>query len=204
MHRSTTPAPTPTPAAAAPVLLLDEMGHGGHRRCTCPEGLRGLGDPERLRRCNEAATLAARASRPPPSAEQEAAASALFGFLGAAFLVAAADGCVSDLEVKQFADVLGVLSGGVLTPPTVEDATDDWAALLAEDGYETSLQGLGEVLVGEDRKLAYEIACGVAVADGVVTHEEDAVLLDLARTLQLHEAEAASIRGDVERAASIG
>jgi uncharacterized tellurite resistance protein B-like protein len=177
------------------------MGHAG-RPCTCPEGLRGLGDPERLRRCNEAAA-AARASRPPPSPEQEAAASALFGFLGAAFLVAAADGCVSDLEVRRFSDVLGVLSGGVLTQPTIEDATDDWAALLAEDGYETSLRGLGEVLVGEDRKLAYEIACGVAFADGDVSTEEDAVLGDLARTLEIHEAEAASIRGDVARAAAV-
>ena len=179
------------------------MGEAGHRRCTCPEGLRGLGDPERLRRCNEAANLAARAKRPPPSAEEEAAASALFGFLGAAFLVAAADGCVSDLEVRRFSDVLGILSGGVLSQPTIEDATDDWAALLAEDGYETSLAGLGEVLVGEDRRLAYEIACGVAFADGTVSHEESAVLADLARALEIHEHDAASIRGDVERAAAV-
>ncbi len=178
------------------------MGEARRNGCTCPEGLRGLGDPDRLRRCHDAASDVSRASRPPPSAEQEAAASALFGFLGAAFLVAAADGCVSESEVRQFADVLGVLSGGVLTQPTVEDATDDWAALLAEDGYETSLAGLGEVLVGEDRRLAYEIACGVAFADGSLSHEEDAVLADLARALSIHEADAASIRGDVERVAA--
>jgi tellurite resistance protein len=177
------------------------MGDRRHAGCGCPEGLRGLGDPDRLRRCTEAAKAKARAPRAPVSAEEEAAASALFGFLGAAFLVAAADGCVSEAETRRFTDVLSVLSGGVLSAPTIEDATDDWAALLAEDGYEQSLAGLGDVLVdGEDRRLAYEIACGVAFADGAPSCEEDAVLADLARTLALREGDVASIRAEVERA----
>jgi tellurite resistance protein len=111
-------------------------------------------------------------------------------------LVAAADGEVAEVEINRMAQILERLP--VFEGYLVEDlhhAANQYAAILAadDDGLDTILTLIGEMLPSHLRETAYALACDVAAADSKVSVEESELLMALRQAIGVDRLAAAAI-----------
>ena len=103
--------------------------------------------------------------------------------LEAMFLMAAADGEVSEVEIAQFASRCGPLVGEV-APSEVEGMFLEWGAALEEEGWERRVRSVGKALVGTPlAEVAFRAAVAVALADDYVVGAESHAMDVLAEAL---------------------
>lgn len=127
------------------------------------------------------------------SAEEQAAASTLHAILGAALVVAMADGSTSPDEAREIQGALVQATGGALDAGVVREAVVAWIDALRRDGQASCVRQVGDTLRGVDARYeAFQIAAGVALVDGDLSAGEAAALSALARALGIaaHEADA--------------
>lgn len=127
------------------------------------------------------------------SKEEQEAASALHAILGAALVVAMADGSTSPDEAKEIQGALMNATGGSLDANVVREAVASWVDALRRDGQASCVRQVGDTLRGLDARYeAFQIAAGVALVDGDLSAGEAAALSALGRALGIapHEAEA--------------
>ncbi len=114
-----------------------------------------------------------------------------------AFLVAAVDGNVSDIEVMQFADTVESLFGADGDPKAILSAM---AKRLETEGWDKRAKSVARALDGTGRgEQAYRLAVAVAFVDDVVEHAEVAALDVLSRSLEVPEDRAHEIMGEVRK-----
>lgn len=114
-----------------------------------------------------------------------------------AFLVAAVDGNVSDIEVMQFADTVETLFGA---DGEAKEILSAMAKRLDSEGWDKRAKSVARALDGSGRgEQAYRLAVAVAFVDDVVEHAEIAALDVLARSLEVPEDRAHEIMGEVRK-----
>ena len=129
------------------------------------------------------------------------AASALVrdAMIEAVFLVAAADGKVTPLEIAQFADAVEAIHHG--GPDGDADAlVTRMAERLQGEGPAARMAAVEAALVGsEHREAAYRMAASVAFVDDTIEDAEAKVLDGLARGLGIADDRAHAIMDEVHR-----
>jgi uncharacterized tellurite resistance protein B-like protein len=106
-------------------------------------------------------------------------------------LVVYADGVLSAPERERFAASLGLLTGGRLAGAGAEQLLARVAAGIAARGREASLGAIKRRLPdARSRLVALVLATDMAAADGTVRETERQLVLELARELEVPEAEA--------------
>lgn len=120
----------------------------------------------------------------------------------AAFLVAAADGQLTDVEAGRLADGIAELSGADVSDEELDRLIDYYTAVLERDGYDARLAAVGQSVAGsgENARAAFVFASGLAYCDGEVTREEEDTFYDLAAALQLSDADAEELLDQIEDA----
>lgn len=123
----------------------------------------------------------------------------------AAFLMAAADGVVSDEEIDELSELLSSLTEGAATDDDLGYLLDNFAEALQQEGLDERLANIADALDSEDaRRLAFVTACGIAYLDEQVTEEEEALFSRLAAALKISADEADGLLDEIERALAKG
>lgn len=135
----------------------------------------------------------------PMSASEIAQALQLSAMFEAVFLVAAADGEVSDPEVDELAELLVELTSGQIVDTDLEVMMEQCARSLERDGFEGRVAQVARRLDDPDaRRAAFVMAVGVAHIDGRVDQAEQLVWNSLAKALEIPAAEAKELVDAVE------
>jgi len=114
-----------------------------------------------------------------------------------AFLVAAVDGNISDIEVMQFAETVESLFGANGDPKEILQAM---AKRLDGEGWDARAKSVARALAGTGRgEQAYRLAVAVAFVDDVVEHAEVAALDLLATALEVGDTRAHEIMAEVRK-----
>jgi uncharacterized tellurite resistance protein B-like protein len=105
-------------------------------------------------------------------------------------LVVYADGVLSPSERARFAASLERLTAGRLAGPNADELLQRVAAAVATRGRESSLAAIKRRLPdARSRLVALVLATDMAAADGAVRETERKLVLDLARELDVPEAQ---------------
>jgi tellurite resistance protein len=151
------------------------------------EALRGVvskqGSGARVERGIEAAAARTEASKgaegPPPEHDDVRYLTAIFG---ASYLVARADGELSDEERRHLFAILSMLTGGRIGASDVEKLIEVSEENLRGVDLENAVRGLvGAFKSRDDREVALTLALGTAAADGRIDEDELTTLGALAR-----------------------
>jgi tellurite resistance protein len=132
-------------------------------------------------------------SSPNTGATDPAARDAL---IESAFLLAAVDGHVSELEAAQFGEAVESALGRVEADPSA--LMKRFADALAKEGWETRMNAVARALAGtEHAERAYRVAAGVAFVDDTVESREADALDSFAGALGLSAERAHEIMAEV-------
>jgi tellurite resistance protein len=121
---------------------------------------------------------------------QAAELARLTAMLEVAFLAAAADGEISDQEADNLGSHLGAWLGTELPADTIEGIIEDFIVALDRDGRAARVAAIATTLDPESRRVAYGLACVVAMCDLELEHAELDVLGELATGLAIPQADA--------------
>ncbi|HEU4405140.1 MAG TPA: tellurite resistance TerB family protein [Polyangiaceae bacterium] len=155
------------------------------QRARSVEALRGVvskqGGSERVERGIEAAAVRDKAAPSPPGPEPDDLRY-LTAIFGASYLVARADGELSDEERRHLFAVLSMLTGDRIGVDDVERLIEVSEESLRDVDLETAVRGLvGAFKSRDDREVALTLALGTAAADGHIDEDELTTLGALAR-----------------------
>lgn len=133
---------------------------------------------------------------------KESSADAFFSALvEGAFLIAAADGELSEDEESTLSETMGYVTGEVLEPDAFMEMIDSFASALAEDGLEARLAALAAAVPDEAaRREVLAFAALLAICDHNLVETEQRVLLAMGQSFALVEAEVLAITAAVEKA----
>jgi uncharacterized tellurite resistance protein B-like protein len=121
----------------------------------------------------------------------------------AAFLMAAADGVLSDAELDELAELLAELTDHNATDDDLGRLLDTFANALEQLGMDERLASLAEALDTPDsRRIAFVVACGLSFLDGNVHEAEEALFAKLADALAIPQDEATQLLDEIERTIS--
>lgn len=114
----------------------------------------------------------------------------LEALIEAAYLVAVADGRVSEAERRRLVERVGEVTGGRFSAHHIEGMLDQAAERVMGDGAPARAEAIAEVLTDPDlRRAALLVACAVAWLDGGVGQREGLALQALARAFDIPIAE---------------
>jgi len=114
----------------------------------------------------------------------------LLAILEIAFLAAAADGELSDVEIVNLGNSISSWLGGEISVENIATVLDRFAAVFADQGFEARLGFAAEALDPEGAREAYTLSCILLACDTDVREEELGALGDIADALQIPEEEA--------------
>jgi uncharacterized tellurite resistance protein B-like protein len=122
-------------------------------------------------RAGKLAPMVARAMEDPRVAAKASA------IVEAMFLMAVADGDVSEPEVREFAKASADVVGE-LTEADIEGMFMELAGAVEEEGWERRVRAVGATLKDDPElsETAYRLSMAVALADDFVAHEEAAAM----------------------------
>ncbi len=134
------------------------------------------------------------------NSEDEAFGRHALATFDAAFLMAAADGVVNDVELAELAELLAELTDHTATDDDLGRLLDTFATALEQLGMNERLASLAEALdTPESRRIAYVVACGLSFLDGEVHEEEEQLFAKLADALAIPHDEATQLLDEIER-----
>ena len=139
------------------------------------------------------------AASKPMKAAEIAQAQQLSAMFEAVFLVAAADGAVTDPEVAELAELLVELTDGQIADSDLEVMMAQCARSLERDGFAGRVAQVARRLDDPDaRRAAFVMAVGVAHIDGQIDSAERLVWDSLAKALDISGVEAKELVDAVE------
>jgi tellurite resistance protein len=119
--------------------------------------------------------------------------------LEAMFLMAVADGEVSDEEMQRFADSIEVLVEGA-SEADLEGMLAEMSSLLEEQGKERRSRAVAAALKGKPgAEVAFRLATAVAFVDDAVATEESDLLDEMAMAMDISSDRAHEIMSEVHR-----
>jgi uncharacterized tellurite resistance protein B-like protein len=138
----------------------------------------------------------------------KASASAWFGdvdpslgtgaMIETAFLMAAADGTLSDIEREQLVATMEYITDKKIARDKLDETIDQLLEALSADGWEARINAVASSLSDSiARRNAYRLAAGVSFIDGEVQQEEAQLFTLLARAFEIPETEAEAILVEV-------
>jgi uncharacterized tellurite resistance protein B-like protein len=138
----------------------------------------------------------------------KASASAWFGsadpslgtgaMIETAFLMAAADGTLSDIEREQLVATIEYITDKSIPRERLDETIEQLLESLSVDGWEARINAVASSLSdGLARRNAYRLAAGVSFIDGEVQVEEAQLFTLLARAFEIPESEAEAILVEV-------
>jgi|LNFM01.1.fsa_nt_gb uncharacterized tellurite resistance protein B-like protein len=138
----------------------------------------------------------------------KASASAWFGdvdpslgtgaMIETAFLMAAADGTLSDIEREQLVATMEYITDKKIPRDKLDETIDQLLEALSADGWEARINAVASSLSDAlARRNAYRLAAGVSFIDGEVQPEEAQLFTLLARAFEIPETEAEAILVEV-------
>lgn len=129
------------------------------------------------------------------AAERESSADAFFSALvEGAFLVAAADGELSEEEEVTLADTLAHVTGSEVEPGEFVDMIDAYAEALASDGLSGRLRVLAEQVPDDAaRREVLAFAALLAVCDHNLVDDERETLIKMGQAFSMDEAGVKSV-----------
>ncbi|MBL8679190.1 MAG: tellurite resistance TerB family protein [Myxococcales bacterium] len=138
----------------------------------------------------------------------KASASAWFGdvdpslgtgaMIETAFLMAAADGTLSDIEREQLVATMEYITDKKIARDKLDETIDQLLEALSADGWEARINAVASSLSDSiARRNAYRLAAGVSFIDGEVQAEEAQLFTLLARAFEIPETEAEAILVEV-------
>lgn len=141
---------------------------------------------------------------PELSPEEEQTAEQVLATFEAAFLVAAADGELSDDEVGELSELLAHMTDGQVGEADLAELIDTYAEALQTDGFEGRVGAVAETLTDADmRRAAFVTASGLAYVDGEIHEAEEQVFTALADAFEIPEAEANELLDKIEQALGV-
>lgn len=168
-------------------------------------GLRGLlvgAGPAELFETGPAALVRQKASeeeeQPLTQAELDQA-ERFSAMLETAFLVAAADGELTETESGHLGKLIRALTEGAIPEADIEGLLGSYVDLLDEQGYEARFRHVAEVLNEKSlRKMALLLAAGIIQIDGKAASEETRVLSEIAGVFGFSKEEVDALCARVE------
>lgn len=151
--------------------------------------------------------LAVRSSNIPSTSnsDDEAYGRHALATFDAAFLMAAADGVLSQVELDELAELLAELTDHNATDDDLGRLLDTFATALEQQGLNERLSSLAEALDTPDsRRIAYVVACGLSFLDGQVQEEEEEMFAKLADALAIPHDEATALLDEIEHTLTDG
>lgn len=138
----------------------------------------------------------------------KASASAWFGgvdpslgtgaMIETAFLMAAADGSLSEIEREQLVATIEYITDKQVSREKLDETIGQLLEALATDGWEARINAVASSLSDTlARRNAYRLAAGVSFIDGEVQAEEAQLFTLLARAFEIPETEAEGILVEV-------
>jgi tellurite resistance protein len=116
------------------------------------------------------------------AAEDEHRATEFGAFVETAYLVAAADGSVSDAETQRLSHGISQLTKGQISEQQIHDMVQAAASRLQSDGRDGRIQAIASVISDSGlRRAALSVATGLAWLDRGVGEKEGLALQALAR-----------------------
>lgn len=135
------------------------------------------------------------------SEEEQQAAALITALFDCVFLVAAADGTVSDDESAQLTEILMDLTGGKIDHAGVERAAKACAEKIEKHGFVGAIAKAAESIRDhEHRRVAFVMATGVSFVDGTVDPREESLFGPLAAALHIPHDEALDLLNQVASA----
>ena len=133
---------------------------------------------------------------PGPTFVPELAPSELEALVEAMYLVAFADGVLSDEERDHFGRSVHDLTGGRLVGSAFDHVIDAIRTQLITEGHERCVRALAERLTHPQlREVALILAADMAAADGVICDDERALLANMAEAFGLEDRLREAIEG---------
>ncbi|MCC6215882.1 MAG: TerB family tellurite resistance protein [Polyangiaceae bacterium] len=136
---------------------------------------------------------AARAAAAAPEEELDA-------MIEAMFLMAAVDDRVTGEELRRLADCVSGLVGAEVVEDELQAKLAEMNESLARDGWTQRLRAVaGRLRAPETRRIAFQLAAGVAFVDDRVEHSEAAAIEALAGALGLDHGESQRLLDETVR-----
>jgi uncharacterized tellurite resistance protein B-like protein len=115
-----------------------------------------------------------------------------------AFLMAAADGNLSDIEREQLVATMEYITDKKVSREKLDETVGQLLEALATDGWEARINAVASSLSDTlARRNAYRLAAGISFIDGEVQAEEAQLFTLLAKAFEIAEAEAEGILVEV-------
>lgn len=128
--------------------------------------------------------------------EEQQASGELTALIEAAYLVAAADGRVSDVESRRLVERIGQVTGGRFSAAYIEETLRGAADRVHGDGAPARAESIASALPSDElRRAALLVASAVAWAEGGVGEREGLALQALARAFGIPIGEMQRILG---------
>lgn len=122
----------------------------------------------------------------------------LGGMIETAFLMAAADGELSEIEQEQLIATVEYIAGEKYDADRIRVMLDQMLESLEADGWEIRIAAIAQSLTdAEVRRNAYRLAAGVSFVDGEVQESEERLFGLLAAAFEIPEKEAEWILTEV-------
>ena len=126
------------------------------------------------------------------------ASTTLGGMIETAFLMAAADGELSEIEQEQLVATIDHIAGEKYDSDRIRTMLDQLLESLEADGWETRIAAVAQSLTdAEARRNAYRLAAGVSFVDGEVQESEERLFGLLAQAFEIPPKEAEWILTEV-------
>lgn len=120
------------------------------------------------------------------------------GMIETAFLMAAADGELSEIEHEQLVATIEQVAGEAYDVARIRATLDQLLESLEADGWETRIAAVAQSLTDPDaRRNAYRLAAGVSFVDGEVQESEERLFGLLAQAFEIPPKEAEWILTEV-------
>jgi uncharacterized tellurite resistance protein B-like protein len=115
-----------------------------------------------------------------------------------AFLMAAADGNLSEIEREQLVATIEHITDKKIPRERLDETVDQLLEALTTDGWEARIAAVASTLSDAlARRNAYRLAAGISFIDGEVQAEEAQLFTLLARAFEIPEREAEGILVEV-------
>jgi len=122
----------------------------------------------------------------------------LGAMIESAFLMAAADGELSEIEQQQLIATIEYIAGEAYNAAQIETMLGQMLDALKADGWEVRIRALADSLTAPDaRRNAYRLAAGVSFIDGEVQAGEERLFGLLAEAFEIPSSEASWILSEV-------